>query len=377
MQFIDLKAQQAEILHKHISLRDDINRRINDVLDHGKYILGPEVLKLEKLLSSYISTDYCIGVSSGTDALLISLMSLGILPGDEIITTPFSFISTAETIIMLGAKPVFVDIDRETYNIDPEKVEDAITPKTKAIIPVSLYGQPANLTRINMIAEQYSLAVIEDGAQSFGSKHNGNYSCNLSTIGTTSFFPTKPLGCYGDGGACFTNNKELAERIQRVSKHGQARRYFHTDIGINGRLDTLQAAILISKLQLFSEEIRLRQLVANRYTKYLNQVGIYSTPHIAKGNTSVYAQYTIQVDNRYNFQKYLNDRKIPTAIHYPTLLCDQPAIKEYLLRFDLSYHNLKVASELCPRVISLPMHPWLKEHDQDQIIDVVAKAIHL
>ena len=227
MEFIDLKAQQKQLVSKDITLRENIDQKIKSVLDHGRYILGPEVDEIEKTLAKFVGVKHCIGVSSGTDALLISLMALGIKPGDEIITTPFSFFSTVETILLLKAKPVFVDIEELTYNIDPKLIRQFITKKTKAIVAVSLYGQPANFTEINKIGLEYNIPIIEDGAQSFGSTHNGFKSCGLSTIGTTSFFPSKPLGCYGDGGACFTNDKELAKNIREISIHGQNKRYSH------------------------------------------------------------------------------------------------------------------------------------------------------
>ena len=274
MEFINLNAQQQKLTPKGITLREDIEQRIKSVLDHGKYILGPEVLQLENALAAYTGVKYCIGVSSGTDALLVALMAIGIKPGDEVITTPFSFFSTVETILLLGAKPVFVDIDVNTYNIDPEKIEIAISNKTKAIIAVSLYGQPADFNKINKIGEDYKLAIIEDGAQSFGSKHNQRRSSGLSTIGTTSFFPSKPLGCYGDGGACFTNNEELAIKMREISVHGQNKRYSHNQIGINGRLDTIQAAILLAKLSIFDFEVEARMTIGNKYTKKLKNMGV-------------------------------------------------------------------------------------------------------
>ena len=258
MEFIDLKAQQKQLTKKGITLREDIEKRIQCVLDHGKYILGPEVAQLEAELSDYVGVKHCIAVSSGTDALLIALMALEIRPGDEVITTPFSFFSTVETILLLGAKPVFVDIDKKTYNIDPREIEVAITKKTKAILPVSLYGQPADFKSINQLANAYKIPVIEDGAQSFGSTHHRQRSGALSSIGTTSFFPSKPLGCYGDGGACFTNDDFIAKNMREISLHGQNKRYSHNQLGLNGRLDTIQAAVLLAKLNLFDNEVENR-----------------------------------------------------------------------------------------------------------------------
>jgi UDP-2-acetamido-2-deoxy-ribo-hexuluronate aminotransferase len=251
MQFIDLKAQQRQPLADGRSLRQAIDARIAGVLEHGQYILGPEVAELEQRLAGYVGVDHCVAVASGTDALLVALMALGVQAGDQVITTPFSFIATAETIALLGAVPVYVDIDPATDNLDPDRLEESITPRTRAIIPVSIYGQPADFGAINAIAKRHGLPVIEDGAQSFGATHHGQRSCGLSTIGTTSFFPSKPLGGYGDGGACFTSDGELAERMRRISRHGQTSRYFHTDVGVNGRIDTLQAAIVLAKLELF------------------------------------------------------------------------------------------------------------------------------
>ena len=363
MEFINLKKQQDQILNSGISLKELIEKNISKVLNHGKFILGPEVEILERDLAEYVGVKHCIACASGTDALLISLMSLGIKENDEVITTPFSFFSTAEVIALLGAKPVFVDIDPQTYNLDPLKLEKAITSKTKTIIPVSLYGQPADFEKINQIATKYAIPVIEDAAQSFGSTHYGKKSCSLSTIAATSFFPSKPFSCYGDGGACFTNDNELANKIRRISKHGQTKRYFHTDIGINGRIDTIQAAILLAKFTTFKQEVISRQKIAEKYNKKLNDIGIKSTPNICSFNTSVYAQYTIQIEERERFQAQLKDKGIPTAVHYPTLLPDQPAIKNFSISETLDH-----AKQASLKVLSLPMHPYLSEDDQNYII---------
>jgi len=326
MQFIDLRAQQQQRLADGRSLRQVIDARIAAVLDHGQYILGPEAAELEQRLAAYVGVDHCVAVASGTDALLIALMALGVRAGDEVITTPFSFIATAETIALLGAVPVYVDIDPVTYNLDPGLLEAAINARTKAIIPVSLYGQPADFKSINAIAARLSIPVIEDGAQSFGATQHGRRSCGLSTIGTTSFFPSKPLGGYGDGGACFTADGELAERMRRISRHGQSRRYFHSDVGVNGRIDTLQAAIVLAKLELFEAEVAARGRIGAELSARLREAGINSTPRLAPGNTSVYAQFTIEVENRAAVQAALKEQGIPTAVHYPTLLCQQPAL---------------------------------------------------
>ena len=312
-------------------------------------------------------------MASGTDALLIALMALEVQAGDEIITTPFSFISTSETIALLGATPVYVDIDPVTYNLDPNKLEKAISPKTKAIIPVSLYGQPADFYSINEIAGQQKIPVIEDAAQSFGSTQHGHRSCGLSTIGTTSFFPSKPLGGYGDGGACFTNKSELADRMRRISRHGQARRYFHTDIGVNGRIDTLQAAILLAKWPNFDDEVVARERIGAAYSRKLKTAGFSSTPQLAKGNTSVYAQYTVQVNQRSEVQAFLKHQGIPTAVHYPHLLCQQPALRCQEINCKKGC-AAPVALEISRRVLSLPMHPWLSDEDQNRVVDALLSA---
>lgn len=375
MQFIDLKAQQHVLLPDGRSLRDVVNARISALLDHGQYILGPEVDELELRLSKYVGVDHCIAVASGTDALLIALMALGVGPGDEIITTPFSFIATAETIALLGAVPIFADIDPRTYNLDPSKIDALISSRTKAIIPVSLYGQPADFLSINKIAESHGIPVIEDGAQSFGAQHHGKRSCSLTTIATTSFFPSKPLGGYGDGGACFTNNAELADLMRRISRHGQLRRYYHTNLGVNGRIDTLQAAVLLAKLEIFESEVVARQRIGDRYNYVFQTSGIATTPYIAPGNTSVYAQYTLDLDNRTSVQEALKTRNVPFAVHYPTLLCQQPALRLCCgIRCSVSC-STPCAQRASERVISLPMHPYLSESDQDQVIDAILAAM--
>ena len=301
-------------------------------------------------------------------------MALGVQAGDEVITTPFSFISTSETIALLGATPVYVDIDPVTYNLDPSKLDEVISTRTKAIIPVSLYGQPADFPAINAIADRHGLAVIEDGAQSFGSVQQGRRSCGLSTIGTTSFFPSKPFGGYGDGGACFTDDPELADRMKRVSRHGQAKRYFHTDIGVNGRIDTLQAAILLGKWPNFEKEVEARGRIGAAYSRKLQAAGVTTTPQLAAGNTSVYAQYTVQVEQRAAVQAALKDQGIPTAVHYPTLLCQQPALRCEHSLCSGGCHT-PIAQAASERVMSLPMHPWLSEADQDRVVDGLVRAL--
>jgi UDP-2-acetamido-2-deoxy-ribo-hexuluronate aminotransferase len=361
MQFIDLKAQQVRI-------KNQIDANINKVLEHGNYIMGPEVAELEERLADFVGVKHCIGVASGTDALLIAMMAMGIGHGDEVITTPFTFIATGEMIALLGAKPVFVDIDPKTYNMDPTKIDAVITPKTKAIMPVSLYGQCADFDSINAIANKHGLPVIEDAAQSFGATYKGKQSCSLSTVGCTSFFPSKPLGGYGDGGACFTNDDNLAKAMKEIRVHGQDRRYHHPRVGVNGRLDTIQAAILLAKMDIFPEEVGLRGRIGKKYSQLISEhCHEIIPPFIAEGNTSVYAQYTVLVDNRDQVQVYLKENDIPTAVHYPVPLNKQPALQT-------DEFSLPLADKLSDKVMSLPMHPYLTEHEQHMIVSVLAKA---
>jgi len=356
MQFIDLAAQQALI-------KDEIDEGIARVLAHGMYVLGPEVSELEKALAEFAGTKHCIACANGTDALQIAQMAFGIGPGDEVIVPGFTFIATAETVALLGAKPVYVDIDPRTYNIAPALIEAAITPRTKAIMPVSLFGQCADMDVINAIADKHGLPVIEDAAQSFGATYKGKRSCNLSTIATTSFFPAKPLGCYGDGGAIFTNDDELATVMRQIANHGQDRRYHHARVGVNSRLDTIQAAILLPKLRLFAKELEQRQQAAERYTVMLNDAGIKTTPYVETHNTSAWAQYTIRVENRDAVQAALQEAGIPSAVHYPIPLNKQTALA------DDSVH-LPVGDKTAEVVMSLPMHPYLDESDQRRLIEV-------
>ena len=354
IEFIDLKAQQAR-------LKDKIEAGIQNVLTHGQYILGPEVKELEEKLAAYVGAKYCITCANGTDALQIVQMAFGIGPGDEVITPGFTYIATAETVAVLGATPVYVDVNPETYNLDVEKLEAAITPRTKAIIPVSLYGQCADFDAINAIAAKYNLPVIEDAAQSFGATYKGRKSCNLSTVACTSFFPSKPLGCYGDGGAIFTNDEELAKVIRQIARHGQDRRYHHILVGVNSRLDTLQAAILLPKLAILDDEMQARQRVAETYTKLFNEAGILTTPFIESHNTSAWAQYTIQVEERSKVQERLKAQGIPTAVHYPIPLNKQPA-------FANENAVLPVGDAIAERVMSLPMHPYMTIEAQEKIV---------
>ena len=345
MEFIDLKSQYRR-------LKTEIDAGIQRVLDHGQYILGPEVVELEEKLAAFTGAKHCITVANGTDALQIAQMALGIGPGDEVITPGFTYIATAETVALLGAKPVYVDIDPRTYNLDPALLKAAITPRTKAIIPVSLYGQCADFDAINAIAARHGIPVIEDAAQSLGATYKGRKSCNLTTIACASFFPSKPLGCYGDGGALFTNDDELAKVMRQIARHGQDRRYHHIRVGVNSRLDTLQAAILLPKLAIFEQEIALRQQVAAIYDRLLNQAIIHTTPHIESHNTSVYAQYTIQVQDREALQAKLKAAGIPTVVHYPIPLNRQPAVADATAK-------LPVGDSVAQRVTSLPIGPYL------------------
>lgn len=352
-----MKIPFVDLPYQYSLIKSSVDSRIQKVLNETMFILGPEVAEFEKKLAEFLGVKHCISVASGTDALLIAMMAMGIKPGDEVITSPFSFFATVETIILLGAKPVFVDIDPRTYNIDVNKIEAAITPKTKLILPVSLYGQCPDFAAINKIAAKYNLPVVEDAAQSLGATCHGKPSGNLSTISCTSFFPTKPLACYGDGGACFTNDDNLAKIMSEIRVHGQASRYYHTRIGVTGRLDTIQAAILLAKLELFPNEIKLREKIGELYSKLLK--GKVITPYIESFNTSVYGVYTIQVENRDKLADFLKEKGIPTAVHYPASLHRQPV---FAGQYD--HVSLPNVDEVAKKVISLPMHPYLTE---DQI----------
>lgn len=360
--FIDLKTQQQRIMA-------ELDRRMKAVLAHGQYIMGPEVSELEAALASYVGVGHCIAVSSGTDALQIALMALGIGPGDEVITTPFTFIATAETVALLGAKPVFVDIDPKTYNIDPDQVISALGPRTKAIVPVSLYGQCPDFDRINEAARSLGVPVVEDACQSFGATHRGRRSCSLSTIGCTSFFPSKPLGCYGDGGACFTDDEALAKAMRQVRAHGQDRRYHHPVIGINGRIDTLQAAILLAKLPVFPDEVEARSRIGAKYSVLLG--GKVGVPFVEAHNQSVYAQFTVQVEERAQVQARLNELGVPTAVHYPVPLHLQPAFAG----LGLGPGSFPVSEAVAARVMSLPMHPYLTDEQLDYIAQSLLQAV--
>lgn len=364
--FIDLKKQQ-------VAIREELERRMRRVLEHGQYILGPEVLELEDALAAYVGVGHCITLESGTDALLAALLALGVGRGDEVITSPFSFIAPAEVTALLGATPVFVDIEPHSYNLDPALLEDALTPQTRAIIAVNLFGQCADFDRVNEIAARHGLAVIEDAAQSFGALYKGRRSGGLATIGCTSFFPSKPLGCYGDGGACFTDDDELARRLRQIRDHGQEGRYRHRRLGINGRMDTLQAAIVLAKFTIFPQEILERARIATRYDALLAATPCV-TPYIEPHNTSVYAQYTIQVQARQRVQQELAQGGVPTAVHYPTTLDQQAALRG----MSRKAREIPVAEHAVSGVLSLPMHAYLSEEEIAQITQalVVATETH-
>lgn len=360
MEFIDLKSQQARIKAK-------VDQRIQDVLSHGRYVMGPELDELEERLKNYVGARHCIGASSGTDTLLIAMMALGIGPGDEVITVPFTWISTAEMIALIGATPVFVDIDETTWNMDVSKLESAITEKTKAIMPVGIFGQTADMIGINEIASRNgNLPVIEDAAQSFGATHHGKKSGGLSTIGSTSFFPSKPLGCYGDGGGLFTNDDELAERMRHIRVHGQTERHHHPILGINGRLDTLQAAILLEKLEIFDDEILRRQKVAQAYGDGIRNSSV-TLPMVGPSNTSVFAQYTILSSNRDVLAASLKKAGIPSVSYYAVPLHLQPVFA------DLGYKKgqFPITEDVASRGLSLPMNPYLSEEEVAAVCDVI------
>lgn len=355
--FIDLAAQQARI-------KDEIDVAMASVLSHGKFINGPEVDELEAALCSYTGAEYCISCANGTDALQIALMALDVGPGDEVITPGFSYIATAETAALLGATLVYVDIDPQTYNIDTTLLDAAITSKTKAIIPVSLYGQCANFDAINKTASKHGITVIEDAAQSFGATYGNRKSCNLSDIACTSFFPSKPLGCYGDGGAIFTSDSTLADKLRQIARHGQTKRYHHVRVGINSRLDTLQAAILLIKLTILDDEIKARQKVADSYTDQLNTTTHITTPEIGDGLQCAWAQFTIRAADRDAVIDNLNKQNIPSAIHYPLPLYKQPAVSDA----SLSLQNCEAAAQ---QVLSIPMHAYMTDSDIQHVVNAL------
>ncbi|WP_371819307.1 DegT/DnrJ/EryC1/StrS family aminotransferase [Polynucleobacter sp. JS-Mosq-20-D10] len=359
--FVDLRSQYE-------FLKPKIHDRINKVLEHGVYIMGPEVSELEDRLKAFTNSKYCITVSSGTEALLISLMALGVGQGDEVITTPFTFAATIEVIVLLGATPIFVDIEHDTCNIDTKLLKEKISLNTKAIIPVSLYGQPANMDEINHLAAHHgNIAVVEDGAQSFGSTYRNEKSCNLSTIGCTSFFPSKPLGCYGDGGAIFTNDESIAHACREIRIHGQSDRYVHSRVGVGGRMDTLQCAILLAKLDYFDQEILNRSRLGNIYNELLDEAGI-SRVMQKHDRTSVFAQYTIFTNRRKLVQEKLTAAGFPTAIHYPVPMNEQPAYKDFCCT-----GCTPVAQKVAGQVLSLPMSAYLREDDIVKIVEAISR----
>lgn len=366
--FIDLKSQ-------YLALKNSIDSRIQKVLESGAYINGPEVAELEQKLALHTGTKHCLAVASGTDALLMPMMALGIGPGDEVITTAFSFIATAETIVLAGATPIYVDIDRKTFNIDVKKIEQAITPKTKAIVPVSLYGQVADLDEINEIAKKHNLFVIEDTAQSYGAKYKDKKSGSCTIAAGTSFYPAKPLGCYGDGGAVFTNDSNLFTAMKEIREHGSEKRYYHTRLGINGRLDTIQCAILLSKLERYDWEVEQRNKIADNFSKSFkgleNVDPQFSTPFVKEGNQSVWAQYTVTVTNREAFQKKMQELGVPTTVHYPMTMPDQP----WYSKNTPQRHDISLSRWAAQHVISLPMFPDMNTETQQKVIDAVKTAV--
>ena len=364
MPLVDLRAQQDCVL-------PGVERSLHRVLYHGKFIQGPEIPALEAALAEYVGVEHCVGVSSGTDALLIALMALEIGPGDEVVTTPFSFIATVEMIALVGATAVFADVDPRTGNLDATQLEPAITRRTRAILPVSLYGQCADMTQINQVAQKHQLPVIEDAGQSFGALHRGVKSCALSTIGCTSFFPAKPLGAYGDAGAIFTSDADLARIMRELLNHGQDRHYHHIRLGVNGRMDSMQAAVLREKLSVLDDELTQRQFLADRYSELLQELkgrAGMAPPFVLAENRSAWAQYTIQINHRDRLRQRLLEEGIPSAVHYPMVLFHQPA-------FQQSISNCPHSVDLAAKVMSLPLHPYLAALTQQRIVEVLYKVI--
>jgi UDP-2-acetamido-2-deoxy-ribo-hexuluronate aminotransferase len=359
MDFIDLKTRLARV-------RGRLDERVAAVHVHGQYILGPEVAELEEVLADFVGVKYCVGVSSGTDSLLIALMALEVGPGDEVVTVSYTWISTAEVIALVGAKPVFVDVDPDTWNMDPAKLKGAITKRTKAIIPVGIYGQPADMDAINEIANRHNIPVIEDAAQSFGATYKGRKSCALSTIGSTSFFPSKPLGGFGDGGALFTDDDDMAEKFRQIRVHGQAHKHHHPVLGLNGRLDTLQAAMLLAVFEIFPKEVIQRQAVGARYNEMLAEAGPQGIqlPHIAEGSTSVHAIYTVLTPQRDVLQARLKEAGIPSVAYYAVPLHLQPVFS--LLNYQKG--DFPVAEQVAAQCLSLPMGAWLEETNQQTVV---------
>ena len=365
--FIDLGAQQARV-------KREIDSAISRVLKHGKYILGPEVDELEERLAAYAGTKYCVTCANGTDAIQLALMAIGVGPGDEVVTPAFSYIAAAEATTLLGARPVYVDVEADYFTLDVSDLENALSERTKAIIPVSLFGQCADMDAINAVADRHGVVVIEDAAQSFGASVDGTKSCALSSIATTSFFPAKPLGCYGDGGAVFTSDEELAGRIRRIARHGQSARYRHEIVGINSRLDTLQAAILLEKLKIFDSELLSRRVAASNYTHLIMEISKYfpegtvEAPCVRTNQESSWAQYTLKLHARDHVKEFLDLAGIPSMVYYPLPLTRQPAVSS-------DARKVPVAEVACDSVLSLPMHPYLSDAIQIQVVDELQKAI--
>ena len=362
MQFIDLKSQYSR-------LKNEIDARIHKVLDHGQFIMGPEIAEVEQTLASYLNVPHCISVASGTVSLEIALRALNIGPGDEVVTVPFTWISSAEVIPLVGATPVFVDIDPATYNIDIELLERSFTKRTKAIIAVSLFGQMPDYERMNAIAAKYGISVIEDGAQSFGATQKGKKSCGVTRVASTSFFPAKTLGCFGDGGAIFTTDDSLAERMRAIRTHGGLKRHHHPYLGMNARFDTLQAAVLLAKLPSFDWEVQQRNAIGARYSEKLKDA--CQTPSISEGNTHVYSQYTIRVANREKVTEQLKSNGIPTAVYYPKCLHEQPVFES----LGYKWGDFPESERASREVLSLPMHPFLTDEDQDRVVMAIERSL--
>ena len=365
IQFIDLKRQQEV-------LKDKIDNSISAVLGHGRYVFGPEITELEDRLSEYVGANHAIACSSGTDALLLSLLSLDVKAGDEVIVPAFSFFATAEVVEFIGARPVFADINPDSYFINASEVEKKITSKTKAIMPVSLYGQVGEMRELKKIAEKHNVPVIEDAAQSFGASYEEGMSCGMTEMAATSFFPAKPLGCYGDGGAVFTSDDRLAEKTRMLLNHGQEERYSHSEIGINGRMDTIQAAILLAKFDHFRNfEVPKREEIGKKYTERLRGTENLKVPEVLEDRNHVYAQYTVEVENRDKVQEYLKGKGIPTAVHYPKPMYSQPALKKY----EEKDEDYPVSFQASQKVMSLPMHPYLTDSEIDFVSDNLKQAL--
>jgi UDP-2-acetamido-2-deoxy-ribo-hexuluronate aminotransferase len=358
MEFIDCKEQYRRY-------KKEIDDRMRAVLAHGQYVMGPEVFELEQALANYVGVKHCITASSGTHTLEIALRALGIGPGDEVVTVPFTWISTAEVIALVGARPVFVDIEADTFNINADLLPAAITSRTKAILPVNLFGQMPDYDRINALALEHDLPVIEDAAQSFGAEQRGRKSCSVTTIGSTSFFPAKPLGCFGEGGALFSADDQLAKRMRAIRTHGGVQRHYHSLLGTNGRFDTIQAAVLLGKLPHFQWEVQERGRIGARYSAALKDYCV--VPPVAQGNTHVYAQYTVRVPDRDQVAARLKKAGIPTAVYYPKCLHEQPVFSK--LGYNLG--DFPESEKASREVLSLPMHPFLLPEQQDLIVSAL------